>query len=381
MRYAPSATQAELRRLLTRAALATLALTGAVALGLLLVAKLGVPELAPLGEPVFALGFVALALGTSLAWVLDAYYIAEQRAMLVLLRNVAFNLVKLVIPLVLAFDLAGRAVPLAWAVGLAASLAVAFALLPRALARHAPHGERPARGATGYAMRNYALNLSEFLPGLVLPIVVLHMLGAEENARFFLGWTIAMVGFLASKAIAQSAFAALVRADDERPALRKAIVLSAGLVVPPAIVLYVAAPSILSLFGAHYVGGAALLRLLALSIPFVIASNLYLAHLKARDASWELTLLPLASLVARSPSCPSPSRPGGSKASGSPGSPCSRSSARTRARVSREAPEEPTCPTQNRCPSSSSRRMKRPTSRSASTRCSASFAKATRSSS
>jgi len=229
--------------------------------------------------------------------VLDAYYIAEQRATLVLARNVAFNAVKLVVPIVLAFSWGGRAVPLAWGVGLAASLVVAFAFLPWALRRHAPHGEKPQRSALGYSMRNYALNLSEFLPGLVLPILVLQALGAEENARFFLAWTIATVAFLASKAIAQSAFAALVRDPEGRASIKKGILLSAGLLVPSAILLWVAAPQVLGLFGAHYVGAAPLLRILALSVPFVVASNLYLALLKARDSGLELTLLPLASLL------------------------------------------------------------------------------------
>jgi O-antigen/teichoic acid export membrane protein len=298
VRYAPSASPAQLGRLLARASAATLALTGVTALALLLIAKLGVPALAPLAQPAFAGGFVALALGTSFAWVLDAYYISEQRASVVLLRNVAFNLVKLGVPLFIAFSLGGRAVPLAWGIGLIASLVVAIALLPGALKAHRQQGDMPERGALGYSMRNYAINLSEFLPGLVLPIVVLHALGAEENARFFLAWTIATVAFLASKAIAQSAFAALVRDPDGRAPLRKAVGLSAALLLPPALVLYLAAPQLLGLFGEHYVAAAALLRVLALSVPFVIATNLYLACLKAHDAGWELTLLPLASLVA-----------------------------------------------------------------------------------
>lgn len=297
VRYAPSASHTELRRLLGRAAFATLGLTGAVALALLVIARLGLPALSPLQEPVFALGFVALAMGTSLAWVFDAYYIAAQRATLVLVRNIAFNGVKLIVPLVIAFTWGGRAVPLAWGIGLVTSLAVASVALPFVLRAHLPQGIRPERGALGYSMRNYALNMSEFLPGLILPIIVLQMLGAEENARFFLAWTLATVAFLASKAIAQSSFAAIVRAPKAAPELRKAIMLSAWLLVPPAAILYAAAPWLLALFGEHYVAGATLLRVLALSIPFVIASNLYLSYLKARDRSTQLTLLPIASLV------------------------------------------------------------------------------------
>lgn len=298
IRYAPSKEPRALRRLLARATLATIGLTTLVAVCVLLLASFGVPALAPMMTPPYAVAFVLLAVGTGSAWILDAFFIAEQRAEGVLLRNLAFNVVKIGVPLVIAFEWGGRAIPLAWGVGLAASLVVALSLLARRIATHVPTGEAPSQGAFGYAMRNYALNLSEFLPGLLLPLLVLQALGPEENARFFLAWTIATVAFLASKAIAQSAFAALVRDCNARAAIAKGLALSALVLAPLAIVLHVGAPWILALFGPHYVASAPLLRILALSIAPIVALNLYLAYLKARDAGWELTLVPLASLVA-----------------------------------------------------------------------------------
>ncbi|HET6403046.1 MAG TPA: hypothetical protein VFH78_00235 [Candidatus Thermoplasmatota archaeon] len=298
IRYAPSASARGVRRILLRASLATVTLTGLVAATVLVLATLGVPALEALKTPTYAAGFLLLAVGTSLAWILDAFFIAEQRADGVLLRNLAFNGVKLLVPLVIVFSWGGRAVPLAWGVGLAASLVVAFAILPRRLAAHRPTGAKPERAAFGYSMRNYALNLSEFLPGLVLPLLVLQAAGAEENARFYLAWTVATVAFLASKAIAQSAFAALVRDGDARAALVKGLTLSCLLLAPLALVMYAGAPFLLALFGQHYVDSAPLLRLLAMSIPFVIVLNLYLAYLKAKDEGWELTALPLANLAA-----------------------------------------------------------------------------------
>lgn len=297
IRYAPAASNRGIRIVLAKALLAALLLTGLVAVCVLFIAAFGVPALSPLLEPAFAAGFLLLAVGTAGAWILDAYYIAEQRSVVVLARNLAFNVVKLGVPILLAYSWGGRAVPLAWGLGLIAGLLVLVLMLPGALRAHVPVGAKPEGRAFGYAMRNYALNLSEFLPGLILPILVLNSLGAEENARFFLAWTVATVALLASKAIAQTAFAAQVRDGEARPALKKGLTLSAALLLPAAAVLYFGAPLILSLFGAHYAGGAGLLKLLALSIPFVALSNLYLSYLKARDARWELTLLPLVSLL------------------------------------------------------------------------------------
>ena len=297
IRYAPSCDRQGAAKLLVRASLATFVLTAIVAGGLLVLARFGVPALGPLLTPFYAAGFVVLAAVTSFSWILDAYFISEQRSGAVLLRNLAFNGAKLGVPAFIAYEWGGRAVPFAWLVGLVASLAVTLTLLPRVLGRHRASAAPPTRGAAGYSARNYALNLSEFVPGLVLPLLVLNALGAEENARFYLAWTVAAVAFLASKAVAQSAFAAMVRGGDERGAILKGCALSAVVLAPGVIVLHFGAQIVLGLFGPHYVTAAPLLRVLALSIPAVALTNIYLSYLKARDEGWELTLLPVGSLA------------------------------------------------------------------------------------
>lgn len=300
IRFGPSAGDRLMRKLLLHAAVATVVLTALVVGVILALAEGGVASLAPLLSPTAAGGFLLLACATSAAWILDAFFIAEQAATWTLARNVAFNVVKLVVPLVLVVPVAAFAVPLAWGVGLAASILVALAAVPLAMrARRVLVTEKPSRRDVAvYAAKNYVLNVSEFLPGLVLPILVLETLGPAVNARFFLAWTIATVGFLASKAIMQSAFAALVRKGDPRVALGKAARLSALLLLPFALGLVLLAGPLLRVFGPGYADAALQLRLLALSIPAVVVTNALLAYLKARRPGWELTLLPAATLVA-----------------------------------------------------------------------------------
>jgi len=306
IRYGPGLGRRELERLLARAAAATLLLTGLVALVVLALAVEGVETLDALRAPVAALGFVLLAVGTGAAWVFDAYFVSEQAGVLVFARNLAFNGLKLAAPFVVAASLGDEAVPVAWGLGLAASLAFAFAVtLPR-LARHPAQGlpAAPAREMLGYAARNYALNLSEFLPGLVFPILVLGAMGPAENARFYLAWTVATVAFLASKAITQSSFAALVRPGPAGPALRKAFLLSLIVLGPMMVGLFALGGTLLGVFGDHYAQGAELLRILAISIAPVAISNVYLSYLKARRPALELTLLPaitMAALLALTP--------------------------------------------------------------------------------
>ena len=299
IRYAPSASPRGFRRLLAWSVVATVLLTALCGAAILLLAVEGIASLGPLASPPMAVGFLLLACATSAAWILDACFIAEQSALLVLARSTAFNLVKLGAPFLLVGVAAARVVPLAWGLGLAASVGVALALLPGLLRRHRPVGEAPlAKREVGvYAARNFALNVSEFLPGLLLPIVVLAALGPVVNARFFLAWTVASVAFLASKAVSQASFAALARGGDPRGALRKAFLLSALLLGPFALVLLVAAEPLLRVFGPGYAESALLLRLLALSVPGIVVSNVFLSYLKARSAGWELVLLPAAGLA------------------------------------------------------------------------------------
>ena len=301
IRFGPTARDRVLRKLILYATAASVALTALVGLVILMLAGNGVESLSPLRTRTAALGFLVLACGTAAAWVLDAVFIAEQRAVLCLARNTAFNLVKLGAPFLVAGALASFAVPLSWGAGLAVSLVVAAIVVPWSLRRRVVSpAPSPSRGEVAvYAAKNYVLNVSEFLPGLILPLLVLETLGASANARFFLAWTIATVGFLASKAIAQSSFAALVREGPPHDALRKAARLSAIVLVPFGLGLLACAPLLPLLFGnATGPDAIALLRVLALSLAPVAVTNLFLSYLKARQAGWELTLLPAATLVA-----------------------------------------------------------------------------------
>jgi len=302
IRYGPSSSVRVLRKLVAQAALASVLLTAVVSGIVLALADTSlVTSLAPLRAPPAAIGFLALACGTVLAWVFDAFFIAEQTALYTLYRNMAFNLVKLVAPFAIAVTFASFAVPLSWGAGLAVSVLVAIALVPVALRRRRPAATvpPPSRAEVAlYSAKNYVLNVSEFLPSLLLPILVLEMMGPVANARFFLAWTIASVGFLGSKAIAQSSFAALVREGRPHTALSKGARLAMWLLAPLVVFLLVFAPLLLRLFGqGGHADAILLLRLLALSFAPVTVTNLYLSYLKARQAGWELTILPAATLL------------------------------------------------------------------------------------
>ncbi len=301
VRYVPNASLGMARKLLRRSLLATGVVTTIVALTLLLLTYGPASSLSSLQNPWAAFGFIVLATLTSTAWILDSFFIAEQTARISLLRNIAFHATKLTLLFWTVGLLAGFAVPLVWGVGAVVSLAISVALVPYVLSRRTVvlSNERPTpRDVARYAGQNYALNLAEFAPGLLLPILVLEWLGSEANAAFYLAWTIATVGFLASKAVAQSAFAQLVRDGPAGPSLLKGAKLSLLTLGPFVVMLLVGANVLLGLFGDGYAKSAMLLRLLALSIPAIAVSNHFLAFLKARKTTLELTLVPVVTMIA-----------------------------------------------------------------------------------
>lgn len=302
IRYVPRAGRVGRLRLLTLACASAAAASLVVSLAFLAIVPTLVPDLRGLrGDAVAAFLFAAGAAATALGWILDAYFVAERRAGFSLARNLVFNVVKLGLPLTLLFQASALWIPAAWAAGVAASVMFG-ALVAPALARRAAieEGPRPSRGELlRYASFNAATTVADFLPGLALPIVVLAIGGREANAFFYIAWSIAFVAFLASKSIAQSAFAEL--SHDERRVvhhLRKAARQNALVLAAFAMGVVALGRPALSLFGPEYVANAwPLLVLLAASAPFVAVNSLYATLLKSGRAGWELVLLPVATLA------------------------------------------------------------------------------------
>jgi len=304
IRYVPTADRRGRLKLLAESLALTSVLTLTLAVGMVGLFPTLSPALAALhARPLDAALFCAFAVLMSGAWVLDGYFIAERRAGLSLLRNVTFNALKVALPFVGVIAASSFALPLAWGLGIAASVAVAALAVPRLLQRVAPTGGAalPARRTfLAYSGANYVVNVTEWLPTLVLPLLVLAVAGPEQNAVFYMAWTLASLAFFFTKAVSQSTFAEMSHQPENlAPLLRKGAKHS-GLVVAPTLLGGALLGGVaLSLFGPTYRDqGYPLLLVLLGSGVFVAVSNLYLTLLKARDARVELVLLPTLLLAA-----------------------------------------------------------------------------------
>ncbi|MHB8586502.1 MAG: lipopolysaccharide biosynthesis protein [Thermoplasmatota archaeon] len=251
-----------------------------------------------LAGPVFVFAGILTAAG----WVFDAYFLSERRAGASLARNVVVAVAKVAfLPILLIGPFpAAYALLFAQAFALAASVGMALALsIP--LLRQAPRiaGESPPMPVLlRYASLNYAANISEWMPSLVLPLLVVATLGPTANAAFYVGWTLAAIGLLASKAIAQSAFAEASTHGPPsfRRVYRAAMVQHALVLAPLGVALAVFAPFFLRFFGPGYVAAWPIIALVVASFPFTMVVNLRLTWLRASGGSAELIILPAATV-------------------------------------------------------------------------------------
>lgn len=218
----------------------------------------------------------------------DAVLTAVRRAHWVPVESGLFGLVKIALLVVLAGTAGGDGIVLAWLVAMALAVPPVNAyLFARALPRHAAErgGGRPlaVRDVARFVGADYAGVLLVHLSTTALPLLVLSLLGAAANALFFVAWTIgasllrvaANVGYSLT---VEGAFDERLLAEHGRRALGRCL----QLVGLGAVVVLVAAPWLLAVFGPDYRDAAVLLRLLAVSAVPASVNLVSLALLRVR---------------------------------------------------------------------------------------------------
>lgn len=242
-------------------------------------------------------GAIALLLVTT--WLQDAYFLAERDAKFSMQRNLVFSAARLALPIPIVLLAVPQPIALTWGLALLASaLAAGFftSAIPDRTGRHVPKME-----LVKTSLRNVTGSAAEFLPGLMLVPLVLHVEGPEAAGYFSIAWTAASLLFVTSAAVGRSAMAEMVRMDaaEQVDAIRKGVLQHLWLIAPAALVGIALAPQLLSIFGAVYAQqSATTFAVLCASILFVGPSYLYLAVLRALDRTVPLILFPAAMIVA-----------------------------------------------------------------------------------
>lgn len=228
----------------------------------------------PLTVAIFAAG-VSL---TTIAIVLDEVLLGLLRARLRLLRNLVFNVVKIVLLAVVGIVVSGEQSVLiygVWAAGALVSLFVLAPLVVRSRRSRPLFSWTLLREMVPGAVSNQALNTALGLPAIGIPVAVSLLVAPEQTAQFYLAFMLASVSFYAPHALSQTLYAVGSRSQDRLwEHARVTAALSVGIGVAAVIGIALFATPILSLFGPHYASAAGFAPLLgAVSIPIVVKDH------------------------------------------------------------------------------------------------------------
>jgi O-antigen/teichoic acid export membrane protein len=209
------------------------------------------------GNAVFCLAFLFFAVLWTLSLSIDSAFLAKRRTGFTLSKNTILSLLKLPLPMLLALYFQTFGVVASWGIALAVALAVAlFLFLPRV-----QDGYRPlpaldlglVKKQWQYSGGNYLANLLSFAPGYIFPLMVVNLLGAEQNAYFYIAWMMATLLFAIPAAASSSLFAEGSHFEDRlRENVVKSLKSTFLLLVPAAILLAAVGKWLLLVFGQGY---------------------------------------------------------------------------------------------------------------------------------
>jgi len=249
------------------------------------------------GDAMFVLTFVLFAFGWTLSGMMDYIFIAKRRADLNLTKNTISSLLKIPLPILLVLFFRAFGIVSSWGIAIGVALAISLVFfLPRV-----QNGYHPVprlnlgivRYIWRYSLGSYLAELFAAGSTLILPIMVVNLLEAEQNAYFYVAWKIVGLLFAIPGAVSRSLFAEGSHYEDElRVNVRRSLGLVFLLLIPAAILLFLLGKWFLLLFGASYSANAlTLLRILGLSSLFVGINRIYYSILRVQDRIRELATI------------------------------------------------------------------------------------------
>jgi O-antigen/teichoic acid export membrane protein len=245
----------------------------------------------------FILAFLLFTFGWTLSGTIGSIFIARRRAEFNLAKNTIFSLLKIPLPILLVLFFHAFGIVSSW--GIATGIAVAvclFFFLPRVQESYKPVPNlnlNIVKNIWKYSLGNYLVSILAATPSFILPIMIVNRLSGEQNAYFYVAWTIAGLLFSIPLAASQSLFAEGSHFEDRlRINAGRAFRFALVLLVPSIILVVVLAKWLLLLFGSSYSSnGLTLLWILGGSSIFVGINSIYCTILLVQHRIRELLVL------------------------------------------------------------------------------------------
>lgn len=272
------------------------------AIGAILLMNMGLVH-AVAGSSILSILIYALLVSTTTVWsVCEAAFVGLRAPRQILVRNVALGFIRLLILLAFA-GLGDFGLVAALTLGTGMAALVSLALLRRHL--HATWAEfftvwHPGlRRIISFALPNHFANLIASVPIMLMPLMALHLLGAEISGYYYVAWTIAAV--LKSLLTASSATLLAEGSRDHSivgSGLARSLAFLFCLVGAAALPVLLFPGIILAPFGAQYVDANSIaLPLLTLSMLPSVLTTVFSARERVKKRVRGIALLAIASCV------------------------------------------------------------------------------------
>ncbi len=249
------------------------------------------------GNAIFSTTFIILTLILALSHLVSTTFAAKRRAGFVLLQCSIHSILKIPLPILFVLFFHAFGIVASWGIAMGVSLAVSlFVFLPKIQNDYKPIPTlklKLIKGMWQYSGANYLAHLFAAVPFVVLPIMVVNLLGPEQNAYFYIAWMIATLLLAIPGAISTSLFAEGSHFKDKlRENVIKSLKFTFLLLVPAIILLILVGKWLLLAFGPSYSANAVYLLwiLIISSLPLGI-NYIYTTILRVTDRIKELVVI------------------------------------------------------------------------------------------
>lgn len=156
------------------------------------------------------------------------------------------------------------------------------------------------RETTRLSTTSYISDLLLEIPSLLLPLLILNLLGAEEVAKYYIAIAIGNIILLVPVSVSLSFFVEGSHGSNMKQEFFKALLLIYALLLPAVVFIYFFGGFILQSFGSVYVQSIDLLRVYAISSFLIVIHLMFIPILNVRlmvERNIELSLLRFIALL------------------------------------------------------------------------------------
>ena len=235
------------------------------------------PQLAFLKLPLYASLFIVFIAASSMISLTGISFIAIRQAHLDFLQNLCMgSRIIFLIPFI-----AYGAIGIVSAVGISFLLALffAFLFLPRyGINSYFSIDKAFLRESFHFSAGNYIVGFLVTSPNMLMPILVLNLLGAEEAAYYYIAFAISSLLFMIPNAISISLFVEGSHGEALKKTIIKSLFMTFLILTPLITLLYFGGEWMLEMIGKDYAeNGFELLRIMILTSFFATVVSIYLS--------------------------------------------------------------------------------------------------------